>query len=103
MTRNVWVVHLYADYRKETDSTVLKVFADEPSAIAFADGFSERAKDSPMIENDNEYICRCPGSSYDLRVTCKEDHPPVEELLNTRRPSWGISYARISITRVPFE
>ena len=105
MTSDVWVVGLYSDYRKETDSTVVRVFSNELSAIDFADSFSGRQSDDPLITNDNQYVLPCPGALYDRCVVREENTntPAMEEILARARPSWGMSYARIAITKVPFE
>jgi hypothetical protein len=106
MSNNVWVVCLYADYRKETDSTVVRAFSDELKAIYFADSFSSRQPDEPLIKKDNEYVLPCPGALYDRCVVREENIPPtpaMEEILARARPSWGLCYARIAITKVPFE
>lgn len=101
-SKDIFVVFVYCDYRKEVDIMHIKAFMDRNEAIMFAKKYAVDNKKSVA-----EYVC-IEGTEYDSKFWYPDDeddevgitkHENMRKELNLNKKMWHL---RIAVSKIKF-
>lgn len=102
-----WVLLLYSDYRKETDSDVYGIYPNFEDALAIADELSCRGQQdedgnvitTDFIDRDSIYVLPPPNCAFNKRLGLSHSSDDYKRL-QERNSSW-VCYLRVAIIPAP--